>query len=86
MLGFSLWSMMTAIALFVNAVAILNEQRFLSRVGWGANQEPTGFDNNQDSSSFKSQSMKLISSVQTLLKIPLIGVNIVLILFELVLG
>ncbi|CAF5221592.1 unnamed protein product, partial [Rotaria magnacalcarata] len=40
-MGFTLYSLIEAALLCVNAVAVLNEQRFLSRLsGGGANPQP----------------------------------------------
>ncbi|KAJ1982163.1 hypothetical protein H4R34_001798 [Dimargaris verticillata] len=51
--------------LLLNAVAILNEQRFLARIGWSSGQA-TGFpDPNQ---SIKARLVNLISAVRTLLR------------------
>ncbi|KAI8576643.1 hypothetical protein K450DRAFT_256023 [Umbelopsis ramanniana AG] len=69
--------------LFINAIAVLNEERFLGRIGWSAQQEP-GFG--EQGQSIKSKIVNLISAVRTLLRIPLIGINILVIMYELILG
>lgn len=82
--------------LLINAIAILNEERFLARIGWSsAGQQPgqqynvqydsTGYGD-QGGTGVKSKLINLIGAVRTLLRIPLIIVNIVVILYELVLG
>ncbi|OZJ03002.1 Protein transport protein YOS1 [Bifiguratus adelaidae] len=68
--------------LFINAIAVLSEDRFLARVGWG-HAEPGFGDQGQ---SVKSKIVNLISAVRTLLRIPLIGINIVIVIYELILG
>ncbi|GAB5591882.1 Protein transport protein yos1 [Umbelopsis nana] len=69
--------------LFINAIAILSEERFLGRIGWSAQQEP-GFG--EQGQSVKNKIINLISAVRTLLRIPLIGINILVIIYELLLG
>ncbi|KDN37318.1 Yos1-like protein [Tilletiaria anomala UBC 951] len=74
--------------LLVNAIAILNEERFLARVGWSANQVQgfdQGYGHPQDAS-IKARLISLISAVRMLLRIPLIVVNTVVIIYELILG
>ncbi|KAH8552342.1 Yos1-like protein, partial [Umbelopsis sp. PMI_123] len=68
--------------LFINAIAVLNEERFLGRIGWSAQQEP-GFG--EQGQSIKYKIVNLISAVRTLLRIPLIGINILVIIYELLL-
>jgi len=86
--------------LVVNAIAILNEERFLARIGLastsrqkreaanvGYNQggyDQTGYGD-QDIG-MKDRLIDLISAVRTLMRIPLIPINIVVILYELVWG
>ncbi|KAF3906235.1 hypothetical protein ABW20_dc0102010 [Dactylellina cionopaga] len=69
--------------LLVNAVAVLSEDRFLARIGWAGQQEQ-GFGG-QDVS-VKAKLINLISAIRTLMRIPLIAVNIVIIIYELLLG
>ncbi|GAV53079.1 hypothetical protein ZYGR_0AI03610 [Zygosaccharomyces rouxii] len=71
--------------LLINAVAVLSEERFLSRIGFGkSSMEGPVFG--QEESSAKSKVVHLIGAVQTLLRIPLIGINILVIVYELILG
>ncbi|KEF60044.1 uncharacterized protein A1O9_04894 [Exophiala aquamarina CBS 119918] len=78
--------------LFLNAVAILSEDRFLARIGWGKSSlnDPAGgpaFGTpGQDPESFRSKGIHLISSIRTLCRVPLIGVNLTIIVYELLLG
>ncbi|KAK9765024.1 hypothetical protein K7432_006982 [Basidiobolus ranarum] len=67
----------------VNGLAILNEERFLARIGWGKVEPTFGGDPNE---SIKAKLVNLISAVRTLLRIPLIVINIVVIIYLLILG
>ncbi|KAL6596459.1 Yos1-like protein [Neocallimastix sp. 'constans'] len=69
------------VSLFINSIAILHEDRFLARIGWtarrsGYNTEPT----------VKSKIIDLISATRTLLRIPLIIINSIIIIYLLILG
>ncbi|KAJ2509409.1 hypothetical protein GGI11_005892, partial [Coemansia sp. RSA 2049] len=80
MFGFG--TLLYVIILLLNAVAILNEERFLARIGWARNSaELYG-----DTESVKAKLINLISAVRTLMRIPLIIVNVVVIAYALVLG
>ncbi|KAI9513336.1 Yos1-like protein [Russula earlei] len=81
--------------LLVNAVAVLSEDRFLARIGWSSIPPPNsaGFQQNYDQSAgyaqdigVKGRLITLISAVRTVMRIPLIGVNIIVIIYELILG
>ncbi|VDC06298.1 unnamed protein product [Peniophora sp. CBMAI 1063] len=78
--------------LMVNAIAILNEERFLARIGWTAGpqlQTNAGFENDvygQQDIGVKARLINLIGAVRTLLRIPLIALNIAIILYELPFG
>ncbi|XP_065195116.1 immediate early response 3-interacting protein 1-like [Sycon ciliatum] len=80
-MALTLGSLLQAILLMVNAIAILHEQRFLAKVGWGSDAAQTFGE-----PTVKSKIITLINSVRTLLRVPLIGVNVVVIAYELVLG
>jgi len=86
--------------LLVNAIAILNEERFLARIGLASSSRPAretanvgynqgGYDQtgygDQDIG-VKARLIDLISAVRTLMRMPLIPINIVVILYELVWG
>ncbi|KIK68175.1 hypothetical protein GYMLUDRAFT_154793 [Collybiopsis luxurians FD-317 M1] len=80
--------------LLVNAMAVLSEDRFLARIGWTSARPPNNNPGFQayDQPGFgqevgiKTKIIDLISAVRTLLRIPLIAVNILVILYELILG
>ncbi|GJE84126.1 Yos1-like protein [Phanerochaete sordida] len=86
--------------LLINAMAVLSEDRFLARIGWASTQvqaqqagyaqqyaqpyDQTGLAG-QDIG-IKARLINLISAVRTLMRIPLISVNLVVILYELFWG
>ncbi|KAG7096963.1 hypothetical protein E1B28_004360 [Marasmius oreades] len=83
--------------LLVNAVAILNEERFLARIGWTTSRpqvanagfqsyDQTAYSGVQGDVGIKAKGIELVTAVRTLLRIPLIAINIVIIVYELVLG
>ncbi|KAL2432170.1 hypothetical protein ABEF95_001675 [Exophiala dermatitidis] len=93
MLGlFGFGPLIYATCLLLNAVAILSEDRFLARIGWGKSQlhDPsTGVAFGapvQDPESFRSKAINLISSIRTICRVPLILVNSMIIVYELMLG
>lgn len=89
---FGLGSLFYAILLFINAVAILSEERFLARIGWTSNGQQTApqnsfYDNSQSTNDgVKTRLISLITATRTLLRIPLVIVNTVVIAYQLVLG
>ncbi|KAI9698375.1 MAG: hypothetical protein M1836_003955 [Candelina mexicana] len=85
MILFGLGNLFYEAILLVNAIAILSEDRFLARIGWGNASEP-GFGGSPDSASIKAKIVNLIASVRTLMRIPLIAINTLVIVYELVLG
>ncbi|ORX88810.1 Yos1-like protein [Basidiobolus meristosporus CBS 931.73] len=83
MMVLSLGQLLYFTLFMVNGLAILNEERFLARVGWGKVEPTFGGDPNQ---SIKAKLINLISAVRTLLRIPLIVLNLLVIVYELLLG
>ncbi|KAK5710310.1 hypothetical protein LTS12_028005 [Elasticomyces elasticus] len=71
------------VILLINAIAILSEDRFLARIGWGRSQ-PDAFGTSYDSTSIKARSVDLIASVRTVMRIPLIVINSVIIVAKLI--
>ncbi|WP_411025783.1 YOS1 family protein, partial [Salmonella sp. s55004] len=59
------------------------EERFLSKVGWGSDQNIGGFG---EEPVMKSQLVNLIRSIRTVMRVPLIFLNVVTILLKLVFG
>ncbi|EEU06491.1 Yos1p [Saccharomyces cerevisiae JAY291] len=87
MVLFGLGRLFYVILLLINAVAVLSEERFLRRsIGLGRSNDETPVFG-QDQNTTKSKVVQLIGAVQTLLRsIPLIGINILVIVYELLLG
>ncbi|KAJ5374698.1 hypothetical protein N7517_006704 [Penicillium concentricum] len=86
MFFFGLGKLFYVIVLIINAIAVLSEDRFLARVGWGRTQAEPGFGATYDSTSVKAKTVNLIASVRTVMRIPLIVINTVIIVYELILG
>ncbi|EMR11377.1 hypothetical protein PNEG_00402 [Pneumocystis murina B123] len=70
--------------LLVNAIAVLSEDRFLAKIGFSGKIE-YGFEN-QSVSSVKFKIVNLISAVRTLMRIPLIIINTLVMTYLLMLG
>ncbi|KAJ5217190.1 hypothetical protein N7468_010198 [Penicillium chermesinum] len=79
-------SLLYTAVLIINAIAILSEDRFLARIGWGNTQVDPGFGAAYDSTSVKAKTINLIASVRTVMRIPLIAINTIIIVYELILG
>ncbi|XP_031636891.1 immediate early response 3-interacting protein 1 [Contarinia nasturtii] len=79
---FTFWSLIEASMLCLNAICILHEERFLAKVGWGANSAAQSFGE----PTTKAQLLNLVRSIRTVAKIPLIFLNIVAIVLKLILG
>ncbi|EFW18690.1 hypothetical protein D8B26_005511 [Coccidioides posadasii str. Silveira] len=86
MFFFVFGKLLYVVVLIINAIAILSEDRFLARIGWGRTQSDPGFGATHDDSSIKAKSVNLIASVRTVMRIPLIAINTVIILYEIILG
>lgn len=86
MMLFGLGNLFYVSILLVNAVAVLSEDRFLARIGWGNAPTEPSFGGSNDAASVKGKLVNLISSVRTLMRIPLIVINTLVIVYELVLG
>ncbi|XP_034048775.1 immediate early response 3-interacting protein 1 [Thalassophryne amazonica] len=82
-MAFSLCSLLQSLILCINAVAVLHEERFLSKIGWGVDQGVGGFG---DDPGIKAQVLNLIRSVRTVMRVPLIAVNSVCIVLLLLFG
>jgi len=78
-MGFTLGVLFESILLFINALAILHEERFLKPRGWC-------YSPDLDPNSIRTKLLSLLHAVQLLLKIPLIICNVVVIMYELLLG
>ncbi|KAL5530044.1 hypothetical protein ACEPAF_6301 [Sanghuangporus sanghuang] len=84
--------------LLINAMAILNEERFLARIGWTAQAQQaqpafaqpydpySGMGGNPPELSVKAKLVNLIGAVRTLMRVPLIFINAMVIIYELIFG
>ncbi|GMT29142.1 hypothetical protein PFISCL1PPCAC_20439 [Pristionchus fissidentatus] len=81
-MALSFYGLLEASLLVLNAIAILNRQRFLKKIGLDAPIH--SFDGQEGS--VKNQIISLILAVQTVMRMPLIGINIIVIFFKLILG
>lgn len=89
---FGLGKLIYVVILVINGIAVLSEDRFLNRIGWGSTTggqaDQYGFSSGGDNSdtSVKTKLINLISAIRTLLRVPLIAINIIVIVYELILG
>lgn len=81
-MAFGLYSLLESVLLVINAMAVLNEERFLSKIGWGTNQM-AGFGEEPGA---KQQLLNLVRSVRTVMRIPLIAINSFVIIVKLLMG
>jgi immediate early response 3-interacting protein 1 len=72
--------------LLVNAIAILHEERFLGRSNLILTEVGLTSNTFIDPNSIQAKLANVISSVRTLLRIPLIVLNVMVIVYELLLG
>ncbi|RWV99353.1 hypothetical protein BHE74_00014118 [Ensete ventricosum] len=79
--GMGLWTLLEGLLLLANALAILNEDRFLAPKGWSFNEVSGG----ARAKSLKGQLIGLIYATQYL-RVPLIILNAITILVKLVSG
>ncbi|KYN40764.1 Immediate early response 3-interacting protein 1 [Trachymyrmex septentrionalis] len=82
-MAFTLWTLFEATLLCLNAICVLNEERFLAKVGWASWQNVQGFG---EPPTAKSQILNLIKSIRTVMRVPLIFFNILTLVVKLVLG
>ncbi|XP_041465810.1 immediate early response 3-interacting protein 1-like [Lytechinus variegatus] len=82
-MAFGLYTLLEAALLCINAIAILNEERFLSKVGWGGDQSVGGFG---EDPGMKAQIINLIRSIRLVMRVPLIFLNAATIVIKLLLG
>uniref|UniRef100_A0A8C6VU20 Immediate early response 3-interacting protein 1 n=1 Tax=Nothobranchius furzeri TaxID=105023 RepID=A0A8C6VU20_NOTFU len=65
-MAFTLYTLIQTAILCTNAVAVLHEERFLSKIGWGVEQGVGGFG---DDPGVKAQILNLIRSVRTVMRV-----------------
>ncbi|KAK6842828.1 yos1-like protein [Apiospora arundinis] len=73
------------IVLCLNAIAVLSEDRFLARINLSTSTYDPAFGAG-DSQSVKAKIINGIASVRLVTRIPLIAVNTLIIIYELILG
>lgn len=75
----SIYTLLQSALLIVNGIAILNEDRLLRPYGWARNQV------DRSEQGIKARSIDLIYSVQTVMRIPLLFVNTLVIIIKMIL-
>lgn len=92
---FGIGKLFRIILFLINGIAVLSEDRFLRRIGWLSKSNVLNTNNNQfndlgvkglESDSLKIKIVNLINAIRTLLRVPLIGINIGVIVYEIILG
>ncbi|KAH6608548.1 Yos1-like protein [Trichoderma chlorosporum] len=81
-----LGNLVYVLCLLTNALAILSDDRFLARIGLSTTTYDPAFGAGADANSVKAKLVALIASVRMVMRPPLIIVNTLIILYELVLG
>ena len=76
----SLADLFVAGLLVANGAAVLNEERFLIKIGWGYDAS------RQEGASVKKQIISLLHAMRLLFVLPLIPLNILTIVVKLILG
>jgi len=72
--------------LFLNAIAILSEDRFLARIGWLDSKAEPSFGQAPADSGVKARLINWMNSVRTVMRLPLMFINTVIIIYLLALG
>uniref|UniRef100_A0A0N5AP94 Immediate early response 3-interacting protein 1 n=1 Tax=Syphacia muris TaxID=451379 RepID=A0A0N5AP94_9BILA len=79
----SLYGLLEASLLILNGIAVLNKERFLRKIGL---LSPSNSFDSVNQNSVKQQFVNLVLAVQTVMRIPLIFLNTLVIVLKLVLG
>lgn len=83
-MAITLWNLFEASLLVLNAICVLHEERFLAKIGWTSNaQHVQGFG---ESPSAKTRIITLIYSIRTVMRFPLVIVNILTLIVKLLFG
>lgn len=85
-MALTLGSLALAILLALNGMTVLNERRCLAKLGLDATSQGANPLAHGEGHSVKRQLASLLSAMRTVLRIPLIIVNVVVIVFLLLLG
>ncbi|KXT10962.1 hypothetical protein AC579_7164 [Pseudocercospora musae] len=85
---FSFGGLFQVSILLLNAIAILSEDRFLARIGWGSTSSSSehSFSHAHGAESVKGKIINLITSIRTLMRIPLIFLNVLIIVWAVAFG
>ena len=87
---FGLGKLFYVVVLCINGIAVLSEDRFLNRIGWGSLAQTAQFLSQymmqQGEISIKTRFVTLIGAIRTLLWFPLIFVNVLIIAYEVPFG
>ncbi|KIW07585.1 uncharacterized protein PV09_01537 [Verruconis gallopava] len=83
---FGFGSLFYASVLTINAIAILSEDRFLARIGFGNAGQELAFGQPRDDTSIKAKTISLVNSIRMVARVPLIFVNLLVIIYLLLLG
>lgn len=78
----SFYNLLEAVLLFLNGIAVLHRERFLNKYGFSVPSH--SFE--PEAGSVKAQLISLVLAVQTVMRMPLIGVNIIVIVIKLIFG
>ncbi|KAK9808801.1 hypothetical protein WJX72_003938 [[Myrmecia] bisecta] len=82
----SLWTLLQGCLMFVNGLAVLNNERFLEKYGWGFSQIGGGSNNmTEGPGALKTQVVGLLHAV-AYLRVPLIALNSLVIFVKLLFG
>jgi len=82
-MAFTLGALLEAVLLIINAICVLHEKRFLVKVGWASADNARGFG---EQPGVKAQILNIVHSTRTVMRIPLIFINGVVIIKKLILG
>jgi len=85
MFFFGFGSLFYTIVLLLNAIVILSDDRFLARIGALPSSYDPSFGQGADQSVW-GKLINMVASVKMLMRFPLIIVNTLIIMYELVLG
>eukprot|EP00295_Goniomonas_pacifica_P030150 CAMPEP_0175950010 /NCGR_PEP_ID=MMETSP0108-20121206/29370_1 /TAXON_ID=195067 ORGANISM="Goniomonas pacifica, Strain CCMP1869" /NCGR_SAMPLE_ID=MMETSP0108 /ASSEMBLY_ACC=CAM_ASM_000204 /LENGTH=81 /DNA_ID=CAMNT_0017276037 /DNA_START=20 /DNA_END=265 /DNA_ORIENTATION=+ len=81
-MAFTLGDLYTATLLFINAICVLNEERFLKKFGYGTPEVTFG----NAPPSLQSRIMDFFRAVRMVMMIPLIALNALTIVVKLLMG
>ncbi|KAE8747690.1 hypothetical protein FOCC_FOCC005669 [Frankliniella occidentalis] len=64
-MSFTLMHLIEAIVLILNAICVLHEERFMKRMGWGANAQVQGFG---EQPTVTAKLLNLVRSIRTVVR------------------